>query len=215
VRSTVSLASDGFFDKVRAGTLKVERDTEIVRMEPGRVHLANGNVLPAELVICGTGFHQRVPFFDEPTNRSLTDAHGNFRLYRHILPLDIENLVFNGYNSSFFSQLNAEMGALWIAAYLAGTLDLPPRDQQLADIDRRLAWMEARTGGKHSKGTNIIPFSMHNVDELLGDIGLSPGRLTRLKEWLLPIDPRDYAKLVRSYRKRLAMTQNAGRPASG
>jgi len=203
VRSTVSLASDGFFEKVKKGTLTVERDASIVRMEPRRVHLSNGKTIPADIVICGTGFYQRVPFFDESLHREVTDEQGNFRLYRQILPLNVPNLAFNGYNSSFFSQLNAEIGALWIAAYLNNGLVLPPVSDMNRHIDTRLAWMEQRTEGKHARGTNIIPFSIHNVDELLEDLNMSVGKVVRAKEWLLPIDPRDYAKLTPKLRRRL------------
>ncbi|MNT80949.1 hypothetical protein D3C72_2204820 [compost metagenome] len=66
-----------------------------------------------------------------------------------------------------------------------------------AQIDRRLAWMEERTDGKHSKGTNIIPFSVHNIDELLQEMGLPLGVLTRFKQWLGPVDPSDYAVVTR------------------
>lgn len=195
VRSTVSLASDNFFDYVQKGQLTVERDTEIVKCEPGNVLLSNGKKLPADILICGTGFHQRVPFFDEKTMQEVTDDNGNFQLYRQILPLKTPALAFNGYNSSFFSQLNAEAGAWWIAANLSGMLDLPSEKDQRLQTERRLAWMEERTEGKHSKGTNIIPFSIHNVDELLDDLNLSIGGFKRFREWLLPINPKDYAPL--------------------
>jgi hypothetical protein len=89
-----------------------------------------------------------------------------------MLPVSVNRLAFNGYNSSFFSQLNAEVGALWLAAYLRNAVKLPSNADMNSDIDRRLKWMELRTDGKHSKGTNIIPFSLHQIDELLGDIGL-------------------------------------------
>jgi dimethylaniline monooxygenase (N-oxide forming) len=204
VRSTVSLASDGFFDKVKSGVLVVERDASVIRMEPGFVHLSNGKKLPADIVICGTGFYQRIPFFSSDLQAKVTDERGNFRLYRQMLPLNVRNLMFNGYNSSFLSQLNAEMGALWIAAYLSGGLNLPSETEMNHHMNARLAWMEERTEGKHAKGTNIIPFSMHNVDELLSDLHLSVGPLIHAKEWLLPIDPRNYAKFTPQLRKRLA-----------
>lgn len=203
VRSTVSLASDGFFEKVKSGALVVERDASIIRMEPGFVHLSNGKTLPADIVICGTGFYQRIPFFADSLHAKVTDERGNFRLYRQMLPLNVPNLIFNGYNSSFLSQLNAEIGALWIAAYLNNGLNLPSERDMNHHMDARLAWMEERTEGKHARGTNIIPFSMHNVDELLEDLHLSVGPLIHAKEWLLPIDPRDYAKLTPQLRKRL------------
>lgn len=203
VRSTVSLASDGFFEKVKRGELVVVRDASIIRMEPGVVHLSNGKSLTADIVICGTGFYQRIPFFSESLQDRVTDQRGNFRLYRQILPLNVPHLLFNGYNSSFLSQLNAEMGALWIAAYLNDGLNLPSEMDMNRHLDARLAWMEERTEGKHARGTNIIPFSMHNVDELLGDLHLSVGPLIHAKEWLLPIDPRDYAKFTPQLHKRL------------
>lgn len=201
-RSTVSLATDGFYKAVKAGRLNVERDTEITRLEAGKAHLANGKVLPVDYIICGTGFHQRVPFFDKAMHDRVTDARGNFRLFRQILPLDVKNLAFNGYNSSFFSQMNAEIGALWIGALLRGQVALPPKEEQARQVDLRLKWMEERTDGKHAKGTNIIPFSMHNIDELLSDLRTHVSRVTRFNEWNLPINPKNYAKVVRKVIKR-------------
>jgi len=111
-------------------------------------------------------------------------------------------LAFNGYNSSFFSQLNAEVGAWWIAAYLSGMLELPSDSDQTKFTDKRLEWMEERTEGKHARGTNIIPFSVHNVDELLSDLDMHISSFKRFQEWLLPIDPRNYAPLEAKLIKR-------------
>ncbi len=201
-RSTVSLVSDGFYDKVAAGALAVRKGMTIASLSPGHAVLSNGEAVPVDIVVCGTGWHQRVPFLSDALMRRVTDARGNFQLYRSILPVDVPRLAFNGYNSSFFSQLNCEMGALWLGDLLKGGLKLPARDVQLTMIERRLAWMEERTDGKHSHGTNIIPFSVHNIDELLRDMGLQLGALTRFKQWLLPIDPRDYRVATQRLLKR-------------
>ena len=201
--STVSLATPGFFEAVRDGRITVNRDTQIVRLEPGTAVLENGERVPADVIVCGTGFHQRVPFLDPEVQQQVTDADGNFRLYRQLLPIGVTNLAFNGYNSSFLSQLNAEMGAAWIGAFLLGDIDLPSEEEQSAAITRRLEWTLERTaGGNSSKGTSLVPFSMHNVDELLRDLRLSRSRLTRAKEWLAPIDPSDYSSVVGSVRAR-------------
>ncbi len=208
VRSTVSLASDNFFKYVQEGKLVVERDTEIITLEPGMATLKNGKQIPAEAIICGTGFYQRVPFFSSELMERVTDSKDNFKLYRHILPIAVPRLAFNGYNSSFYSQLNAEVGAWWISAYLSGMLELPSDSEQIEFADKRLKWMEERTEGKHSRGTNIIPFSVHNVDELLSDLGIHISGFKRFQEWLLPIDPRNYAsiegKLIKRRDKQLA-----------
>ncbi len=56
--------------------------------------------------------------------------------------------------------------------------------------------MEERTEGKHARGSNIVPFSVHNIDEMLEDIGMGVGRAVRFKEWLAPVNPADYAAIT-------------------
>ena len=199
-RSTVSLTTDGFYEKVDDGVITVHRDTVISRLRGDARHpvaeLSNGQVVRADVVVCGTGYRQRVPFFSEELRLALTDGRGNFELYRQIQPLDVERLSFSGYNSSFFSPLSAEVAALWIASLLMGGMVLPPVEEMRSHVDTRLRWMEQRTNGQHARGTNIIPFSMHNVDEMLEDIGIDVGRATRARQWLLPIDPTDYREIT-------------------
>ncbi|MEU7591375.1 monooxygenase [Micromonospora sp. NPDC049230] len=205
-RSTVSLATEGFFERVADGRIAVHRDqviTELLVDDDGRTaaRLADGTVLAADLVICGTGFRQHVPFFDDALHARLQDDAGNFQLYRQILPLGVPRLTFAGYNSSFFSPLSAEMAAVWTAAYLRGGLTLPTEARMRDEVRTRLAWMAKRTNGRHARGTNIIPFSMHNIDEVLDELRLNLGPLTRARQWLLPVDPRSYravtARMIR------------------
>ncbi len=208
-RSTVSLVTDGFFENVAAGKIKVQKNAEIrrllVRPEGKFAELSTGETVPADLLVCGTGWIQRVPFLPRHIMERVTDAQGNFRLYRSMTPVDVPRLAFNGYNSSFFSQLNCEIGALWIADCIGGGLKLPSAAVQNQTITERLAWMEERTEGKHAKGTNIIPFSLHHIDELLQDMGMPLSVLTRFKQWLLPANPGDYApatqRLLARYKK--------------
>ena len=218
-RSTVSLVTDGFFENVAAGKIRVVKEASItaLRVDNGqrRATLSSGETVPADIVICGTGWHQSVPFLDASVMQRVTDAQGNFRLFRSMLPLGVPRLAFNGYNSSFFSQLNAEIGALWLADLLGDKLQLPPLAEQQRTVDERLAWMEERTEGKHSKGTNIIPFSVHHIDELLADLNLRLGVLTRIKQWLLPIDPGDFAVVTTRLLARHGHTAPAQTPLEG
>ncbi|MFI2366162.1 flavin-containing monooxygenase [Promicromonospora sp. NPDC019610] len=198
--STVSLSTDGFYEQVASGAIKVHRDTEIQRFEadgdrPVAV-LSDGARIPADLVVCGTGFHQRVPFLDDAVSARLLDENGNYKLYRQILPDGVPNLTFAGYNSSLFSPLSAEAGAIWIAAYLAGVVELPSIEERRKHVAERVAWMEQRTGGKHARGTNVIPFSMHQIDETLDEAGVNISQRAQAIQWLLPIDPSAYKNVV-------------------
>lgn len=205
-RSTVSLATKNFYERVGEGKILVKNGTEIRRLlvKNGQrlAELSNGQHIKADIVVCGTGWNQRIPFLDQDIIRRLTDSQGNFRLYRNIHPVNVPNLAFNGYNSSFFSPLTAEMSALWLINLLMGGMKLPSAEERLALIDRQLAWMEKRTEGRHAKGTNIIPFSMHHVDELLEDMEMPVGVLQRFLEWQRPVKPGAYRKMTRRLLKR-------------
>jgi cation diffusion facilitator CzcD-associated flavoprotein CzcO len=208
VKGAIGLATEGFFAGVADGSITVHRDTTITRLyaEHGapRAELSDGSTLPADLVICATGFRQSVTFLPEDVQRSLLDERGNFMLYRHIRPLDAPGLYFNGYNSSFFSPLNAEMAALWIAADLVGGIELPEREAMRRAVVDQLAFMDRATDRHHCRGTKIIPFSMHDVDEVLGDLGLNIPRRVRARHWLAPVDPAAYAGLTPLLLGRLA-----------
>ncbi|MFE6971956.1 flavin-containing monooxygenase [Isoptericola sp. NPDC057653] len=207
-RSTVSLATDGFFDQVADGTVRVHRDAEIERLAtdddgaPVAV-LDDGTTVPADLVVCGTGFHQRVPFLDDDLQARLLDDRGNFQLYRQVLPHDVPHLTFAGYNSSLFSPLSAEVAALWTAAHLAGAVRVPPIQVRREHVTNRVDWMEKRTEGKHARGTNVIPFSLHQIDEMLDDLDLRLPAATRAGQWLLPVDPKAYRSLSDKLRRRV------------
>jgi cation diffusion facilitator CzcD-associated flavoprotein CzcO len=208
-RSTVSLATEGFFEQVADGTLTVHRDAEIERLaadDDGRpvAVLDDGTTVRADLVVCGTGFHQRVPFLDDDLQARLLDDRGNFQLYRQVLPHDVPHLTFAGYNSSLFSPLSAEIAAVWTAGHLAGAVKVPPVEVRRDHVASRVDWMEKRTEGKHARGTNVIPFSLHQIDEMLDDLDLQLPAPTRARQWLLPVDPKAYRHVTSRLRRRVA-----------
>jgi cation diffusion facilitator CzcD-associated flavoprotein CzcO len=207
IKGAIGLGTEGFFEGVADGSIEVRRDRTITRLavKDGRpaAELDDGTVLPADLVVCATGFTQGVPFFDAELGQGLLDERGNFMLYRQILPLDVSGLYFNGYNSSLFSPLNVEMAALWIAADLGGALPLPEAPERRAAVVAQLAFMDVATDGHHCRGTKIIPFSLHNVDEVLGDLDLNISPLVRATHWLNPVDPAAYKRVTPALLARL------------
>ncbi len=205
VRHAVSLATEGFYEKVEAGTISVRRGRSIavLREKDGRpvAELDDGSVLPADVIVCATGFVQRVPFLSAAVQERLLDDDGNFLLYRQILPNDVANLYFVGYGSSLFSPLSAEVAALWTVNHLLGG-EIPPVEERREFVRTRLNWMIERTEGKQARGTNIIPFSLRHVDEVLDEIGLNVGPGTRFLQWLLPARPSSYRHAAQELKRR-------------
>ncbi|GAA3597749.1 NAD(P)/FAD-dependent oxidoreductase [Kineosporia mesophila] len=195
-RSTVSLVTEGFYERVADGRLRVVRDVRVeeLTVRDGRPHarLSSGETLPADLIVCGTGFDQQVPFLAPEVVARLLDERGNFVLHRQILPPDVPALSFAGYRSSFFCPLGAEIGAVWTAAYLLGGLRPPPAARMRAEASEKLCWMEQFSAGKHARGASVVPFSMRDIDEVLADLQLDVGPVVKARQWLLPVDPSSY-----------------------
>jgi glycine/D-amino acid oxidase-like deaminating enzyme len=207
VRGAIGLATEGFFEGVEAGRIVVHANRTIKRLlADGGVptaELDDGSRLPADLIICATGFTQGVPFLPGDVTARLLDERGNFMLYRQIRPADVADLYFNGYNSSFFSPLNAEMAAVWIAADLAGAVPLPEPAAMRQQVTEQLTFMDAATDTHHCRGGKIIPFSLHNVDEVLGDLGVNISAAVRASHWLGPVTPAAYRRITPAVLKRL------------
>ena len=150
VRGAIGLATEGFFEGVADGRIVVHPNRTVARLlaDDGTpaAELDDGTRLPADLIVCATGFTQGVPFLPAKVARRVLDERGNFMLYRQIRPADVPDLYFNGYNSSFFSPLNAEIAAVWIAADLAGAVKLPePRPCASRSSASSRSWTPPRT----------------------------------------------------------------------
>lgn len=208
-RSTVSLATEGFFEGAKDGSIAVKRDTVIAAFveRDGKpfAELSTGELIPADVVLAATGWTQDLPFLPRDVVDRLTDENGDYLLYQQIHPIHVPDLSFAGYNSSFFSPLSAETSAIWIGSMLGGNHKLPTVHEMEVRVRERLGWMRERTRGQHARGTNIIPFSVHNIDETLSDVGANVGRLTRAKQWLLPVNPSDYRKIAPKVARRMGV----------
>jgi hypothetical protein len=226
VRGAIGLATEGFFEGVEAGSIVVHPGRTIARLLADGTVLAEGTVpaaelddgtrLPADLIVSATGFSQGVPFLPAAVTARLLDERGNFMLYRQIRPVDVPDVYFNGYNSSFFSPLNAEMAAVWIAADIAGAVALPEPPVMRRQVADQLTFMDDATDTHHCHGGKIIPFSLHNVDEVLGDLHVNIGAAVRAWHWLMPVDPSAYRRITPTVLDRLPRSESerAASPAT-
>ncbi|HWG26145.1 hypothetical protein [Actinospica sp.] len=67
--------------------------------------------------------------------------------------------------------------------------------------------MDEATDTHHCRGTKIIPFSMHNVDQVLGDLDLNIAASIRAAHWLNPVNPAAYRKMTPALLRRLAPSE--------
>jgi dimethylaniline monooxygenase (N-oxide forming) len=214
--STISLSTEGFYDRVKKKEkLFVKRDVRIEKLLPsdessrnskGLALLSSGEKVPVDVIVCGTGFHQRAHFLPKDVQDKLTDERGNWiGLHRQILPIGVPDLTFNGYNSSLICATSSEVAALWIAAYLEGdVLSLPSEQEQARGALERFHWLEEKSRGKSAHGTNTVPFSLRPVDDLLLDLQLDISTLSKALQWLLPVSPSAYRFINPQLRKRVA-----------
>lgn len=195
VSCALSLETDGMYAAVHAGRLGV-RQAGIRALHPGWVELDTGEWIQADAVVFGTGFRQGAPFLDEGVRRTVQDDAGVFHLYRNIAHPDVPRLAFVGYNSSLYSQLTSEIGARWAARLWMGELRLPPREQVLEEVRARWAWLREHRPAGTASGTCVVPFNFHHIDDLLRDMGARTARrANRIAEWMMPVDPGNYAGL--------------------
>jgi dimethylaniline monooxygenase (N-oxide forming) len=212
VSCNLSLATDGLYPAIRQGRLGARR-AGVRALHPGWVQLDTGEWLEADVVIFGTGFKQGAPFLDDEVRRTVQDEAGVFHLFRNLVHPDVPRLAFVGYNSSLYSQLTSEIGARWAARWWMGELRLPPRERMLEEMRARWAWLRQNRPNGTSSGTCVVPFNFHYIDDLLRDLGARTARrpLNRIAEWMMPVDPSNYADLKAELDRNRARRMREGR----
>jgi len=193
---SIGLTSDNFFERAASGEIQLEKG-EITRFENDGVVLNTGKKIAADLVVFATGFRQTVPFFAPDITSRLRNHKGLFQLYRNVLPVDVPNLSFVGYNPSLFTPFTSELAAHYSAQYFKKQLALPNPTEMKAEIGRHQEWLLKRAPTSNASGTCVIPFSFHHADELMRDMGLKTRRTWNpIKEFMAPFNPGIYKGLT-------------------
>lgn len=205
INCALGVAPIGFYEKIQSGKIE-SRCTEIERFQGRKVILKNGDVITPDVVVCGTGFTQGLPFLEEGYRNKIIDGNGSYHLFRNIINPEVPQLGFVGFNSSLFSTLTSEIAAHWLVAYASNELKLPSPGKILQDINFMENWRKnGRPAASVFSGTCIAPFNFMHIDELMKDMEL-PTKVSRsLSEFFKPINPKDYQRLLSSNNKTIAV----------
>ncbi|MGB8192479.1 MAG: NAD(P)/FAD-dependent oxidoreductase [Chitinophagaceae bacterium] len=197
----LSVESDNFYKQVQQHKI-VPVKAAIKSFAKGGIYLSDESFVKADTVIFGTGFSQELPFIPAAIRKMFTDEKGNYQLYRNILPVGVPALAFNGYNSSFFCNLTSEIGALWLAEYTSGHIKTPSIEEMNSQIQEHQEWRKQFRMNAFFKGASVYPFNITYVDWLLKDMNarLPFGKL--LSEWLVVVNPANYAGVKKKIMKR-------------
>ena len=192
-----SLVTEGFYEAVRDGALRVIRDVRVADLEAGEdgpaVRLDDGQVLPSEVLVPATGYEQDLDVFAPSTLARLVEPGGDLLLHRKVLPTTLPRLAFIGWSQSYRSPLTAELQALWLAGLLLGAVDLPDTAAQRETAERYLL-THARAAA--AAAPQMPSGSFGELDALLEDLRLPLPARTRRKQLLTALDPADYAYVL-------------------
>ncbi|MFC9786371.1 flavin-containing monooxygenase [Rhodococcus sp. NPDC127528] len=97
-------------------------------LEGDHVRLVDGRVVPADVVVCATGYKMSFPFFDDPSLQP--DGQHRFPLFKRIVLPGVPNLFFVGLAQASPTIVNlAEQQSKLIAGILDGSYALPATEE--------------------------------------------------------------------------------------
>ncbi|RYY52819.1 MAG: K+ transport protein [Chitinophagaceae bacterium] len=195
ISCSLGVAPEGFYEKVHSGAINAQR-AEIVGFDGKKLVLSNGNKFEIDVLVCGTGFRQEIPFLEKRYRDKIKNEQG-YQLFRNIIHPQIPALGFVGFNSSLFSTLTSEIAANWLLAHVEGRLRLPDSLEMEKEIRYMAEWRNtSRPVSAEFSGTCVAPFNFLHLDSLMNDMGL-PRKVSRsFTEYLKPINPADYRTLL-------------------
>lgn len=151
---------------------------------------------------------------DQPKNPSQDSKESlsrPLRLYRFMVPCSphlasSRSIVFVGMAMTVSTMMITQTQALWAAAYLSGTLDLPSQtDMQWATaLHTQFCKLRYGVGANGKRVPDFVFDAVPYIDMLLNDLKLNGKRKeSRLKEWFEPYVVGDYKGIVEEYLEKM------------
>lgn len=184
---------------IRSGEVDL-RITTIRKLKTGAVELANGDEIPCDVLILGTGWKQSYNFLDGSVASKLDLEDDGLWLYRNILPPKVPGLAFVGSNVVTFTHpFTCYLQALWLARYL-----VHGNYPALATMNGVLAdekCFKQKTYPKcYQRGASVGGYMQYYHDVLMEEMGEKPmhfnGLFGAFANWMLPVVPSMYDELA-------------------
>ncbi len=150
-------------------------------LDSNTVRLSNGEVLsPVDTIICGTSRYLHLPFFSDADARTMglpNETSHDVNLYRRIVPVDVPNIAFVGFTSSYGQWMITEVASHWISDYFKGFNLLPSREQMQQELVTMRNFARSRFGltASHTQYYWLEPMEIY-----LKDMGVP---LRRTNNW--------------------------------
>jgi len=184
-------------DMIRAGTLKVCKNS-IKTYTPNGVDLtSDGASIGCDMVVYGTGFVKSYAYLDEATQAKLQTQRDGLYLYRSMLPVEVPGIAFLGSEVSTFNNiLTHGLQAAWLAKILTGDIALPPRRKLQAVVEAEMNWKRTWMPSTSARAAIQQLHMPKYHDRLVADMGLPTCRKSNpLSELLMPYNARDYSDI--------------------
>ncbi len=198
LRSAAALAPIDYYRHVAHGAI-VPHHGEMKGLTKQGLELADGSVIPADIVVLSTGSRSPAFPFLAPEVRALLEAEDDGpQLYRHIIHPRLPTLAFAGFNHGFMHVPSAEIGALWLVAFWQGKLELPSQSEMERAAEEVRIWKRTHIHFEPSRSCAVNTRFQQYLDIMLGDLGVSPYRKlpNLIAEMFSPYGPADYRGVV-------------------
>ncbi|KAF6256154.1 hypothetical protein COO60DRAFT_1640917 [Scenedesmus sp. NREL 46B-D3] len=155
---------------------------EVERLRRDGLLLRSGGAVGADVLLYCTGYNRSYEFIDEGLRARLGLQKDGLPLFRHMLPPQLPGLAFVGCEAgSFNTPLTAGLQAEWLAAVVAGQVELPSQQAMQEDVRKMTAWSRRVFPPHRHRASAVQLFMLQYHEQLLRDMQLAPPR----HGWLL------------------------------
>ena len=154
-------------------------------------------MLPADLVICATGWRQDYAFLPAELLAKIHDRDG-MHLYRHMLHPALPGFAFIGGVQGINSATLYAMQSTWLARLWRGEFSSPSAEDQLAEIEALRTWNRTFVTERPNRSQILNLHQLPYIDDLMDDMGLRKRRKNWLADQFVPYRSVDYASVTAS-----------------